>query len=126
MKSIRQEYSAKVPVEKVWEALVDPKIIDEWGGGPAKMKEEVGFKFSLWGGDIHGTNTKVVKEKVLEQDWFGGDWDESSKLRFELSTHENKTKVLLTQSNIPDKEVDDISSGWHDYYMGPLIKLLED
>lgn len=36
MKAIRQIYEIHAPIEKVWEALVDPRIIAKWGGGPAK------------------------------------------------------------------------------------------
>lgn len=126
MKTTKQEYVVNAPAEKVWEALVDPKQIDEWGAGPAKMDNKVGTKFSLWGGDIHGTNTKVVKNKVLEQDWFGGDWKEPSKVRFTLSNENGKTKIELFHDNIPDGEANDIGDGWHRYYLGPLKEYLEN
>lgn len=124
MKKIKQEYLISAPIEKVWQALVDPKIINEWGAGPAKMSSDLG-SFSLWGGDIHGTNTKIIKNKLLEQDWFGGDWEEPSKLKFILSQEKGKTKIELIQENIPDKEVDDIDDGWKQYYLGPLKELVE-
>ena len=54
---IKQHYVIKAPVAKVWRSFVDPKVIDSWGGGPAKMDDKVGTKFSLWGGDIYGINT---------------------------------------------------------------------
>lgn len=126
MKKIKQEYIIDGPVEKVWNALVDPKEIDAWGGGPAKMSSKAGEEFELWGGDIHGTNVRVEKEKVLEQDWFGGEWDEASKLKFQLSEKDGKTKLVLTQENIPDKDAKDIDEGWHDYYLGPLKEYLEN
>ncbi len=61
MKTIKQTYRIKASIQKVWRAFVDPKLIEQWGGGSAKMNDEVGFKFTLWGGDIHGTNTEVIK-----------------------------------------------------------------
>lgn len=124
MKHITQIYHIKAPIEKVWDALVDPKIINKWGGGPAKMSEKLGA-FSLWGGDIHGKNTKVISEKELGQDWFGGNWDEPSVVRFSLSQKDGITTVILDHKNIPDEEVKDITEGWKDYYMGPLKKLIE-
>ena len=56
VKTIRQIYLINSSLEEVWKALTDPKYIDAWGGGPAKMDEKVGTKFELWGGDIHGKN----------------------------------------------------------------------
>ncbi len=126
MKTIKQEYLIDAPVEKVWKALVDPKQIGEWGAGPnVKMNENVGTKFSLWGGDVHGENTKVVENRVLEQDWFGGDWDEPSKVKFTLSDEDGKTKIELVHENIPDNETKDIDDGWRRYYLGPLKDYLE-
>ena len=82
-------------------------------------------KFSLWGGDIHGTNTKVTSEKKLVQDWYSGDWPEPSVVTFSLTGTGDTTEVKLTHTNIPDAEFSDIKSGWDDYYMIPLKKLAE-
>ncbi len=125
MKILRQTYLISAPVSKVWQALVDPKIIDKWGGGPAKMRDEVGYKFSLWGRDIHGTNTKVIKERELAQDWYGGDWEKPSKLIFTLSSKDGKTQVALLHEDVPDEEAEDINDGWRQYYLGPIKELLE-
>lgn len=125
IKSLKQEYHIIAPLKDVWNALTDPRIIDKWGGGPAKMKPEVGFEFSLWGGDIHGKNTKVITEKLLAQDWMGGKWDKYSKLEFKLTHKDGCTTVHLTQLGIPAEEFDDIAEGWKIYYLGEIKKLLE-
>lgn len=125
MKVLRQTYKIKAPLSKVWEAFVDPKIIEKWGGGPAKMNEKEGFEFSLWGGDINGKNTKVVKEKILKQDWNGGHWEKPSELEFKLSEKDGVTTVDLTQSGIPEAEFDHIADGWKRYYLGEIKNLLE-
>ncbi len=125
MKNIKQKYQIIAPVEKVWQALVDPKIIEKWGGGPAHMDSKVGTKFKLWGGDIHGTNLEVSENKKLVQDWFGGDWEKPSKVIFNLKASGGKTEVELIHEDIPDEEVKDIEQGWKDYYMVPIKELLE-
>ena len=125
MKTIKQTYHIQAHAAKVWQALVDPKEINEWGGGPAEMDDNVGTEFSLWGGDIHGTNTEVVAKKKLVQEWFGGKWDQPSHLTFVLTPKGNKTDVELIHKNVPDQEADDIAQGWKDYYMNPLKELVE-
>jgi uncharacterized protein YndB with AHSA1/START domain len=122
MMSFNKTYTIHASVHDVWQALTDPKTIAKWGGGPATMSPVAGTKFSLWGGDIHGTNTKVIPEKKLVQDWYSGDWKEPSVVTFELS---GNTTVKLTHTNIPDSEFTSIKSGWNDYYMIPLKKLVE-
>lgn len=125
MKSLKLEYYIKAPISDVWNALVDPGIIDKWGGGPAKMSPEEGFEFSLWGGDIKGKNSKVIKEKLLKQDWMSGEWDKYSQVEFRLTNKNGETTVYLTQTGIPDDEFEDIKDGWNRYYMGEIKKLLE-
>jgi activator of HSP90 ATPase len=125
MKPIKQTYIIKAPIEKVWDALVNAKTIEKWGGGPAKMQSTQMSQFSLWGGDIHGKNTKVVKNKKLVQEWYGGDWEKPSKVVFELSQKDGKTTVKLTHTNLPEGEEKEFEKGWKEYYLGPLKKLLE-
>ena len=125
MKTLKQTYHIHAPVEKVWQALVDPKEIDAWGGGPVKMDEKVGTKFSLWGGEIHGKNIEVTPKKKLVQEWFGGKWDEPSIATFYLSMQAGKTSIDFLQTNIPDNEVEDIADGWKKYYLGPLKSFVE-
>lgn len=125
MKSLKKTYVINAPIEKVWDALVNPSTINKWGGGPVKMSPEENFQFEFWGGDIFGTNTKVVKNKLLEQDWYGGKWEKPSKVKFELSEEEGKTKLILIHDDLPDDEADDFDQGWDDYYLGPIKELLE-
>lgn len=126
MKTIKKTYLIAAPGSKVWQALVTPKIIDRWGAGPATMDDRVGTKFSLWGGDIHGTNTKVVTNKKLVQDWFGGDWEKPSKVTIEFTDEKGKTRVDLIHTDLPEEEVKSFASGWDDYYFGPLKDLVEN
>ncbi len=109
----------------MWQALIDPIVIVKWGGGPAKMTDIEGQKFSLWGGQVHGTNKEVEKNKKLFQEWWGGRWDEPSQVTFLLSEKNGVTTVKLLHDNVPDSEEIDLKDGWHSYYLGPLKKLLE-
>lgn len=125
MKTIRQTYEISASVKSVWQALVDPKIIEKWGGGPANMDSKVGTKFSLWGGDIYGKNVKVSENKELVQEWLGGDWENPSKVTFILKEKGGKIELNLLHEDVPDEEEKDIDEGWKKYYLGPLKELLE-
>ncbi|MEK7113059.1 MAG: SRPBCC domain-containing protein [Patescibacteria group bacterium] len=125
MKSFKQEYVINAPAGKVWEALVDPKVIEKWGGGPAKMSDKEGDAFSLWGGDIWGKNKKVVPEKMLVQEWYGGDWKEPSIVTFTLSDQGGRTLLSLVHGNLPDAGWEEFADGWKEYYCGPLKELVE-
>ncbi len=125
VKSIKQTYYINALVNEVWMALVDPKYIDEWGGGPAKMSDKEGYEFELWGGDIWGKNIKVIQNKKLVQEWFGGNWDKPSIVTFELSTRDKDTLIKLTHIDVPDAEFSEIEKGWKEYYFEPLKDYLE-
>ena len=125
MKKLRQTYHIRAPLGRGWRVLVDVREIEEWGGGPAKMDSKVGTEFELWGGDIRGTNTEVVKEKKLAQEWIAGDWPEASRVTFTLEAEESGTKLVLDQDRIPDSEFEEIRDGWKEYYLGPIKEYLE-
>ncbi len=125
MNVINQTYIIKAQAKDVWGALVNPKLIDKWGGGPSKMMPTKGFEFSLWGGDIFGKNIRVIKNKKLVQEWYGGKWDKPSIVTFDLNEKDSVTTVKLTHKDIPDNEFKDIESGWKDYYMLPLKEFVE-
>ena len=122
---IKQKYLINAPIEKVWDALTNPAIIDKWGGGPSKFEKRVGGKFSFWGGDIWGKNIKVIPKKELVQEWYGGNWDKPSIASFKLTHKDGCTTLYLTHSKVPEKEFDSIDQGWDEYYLGPIKALLE-
>lgn len=126
MSTIKQKYKIKASIDKVWEALVDPKVIEEWGGGPAVMSDTKGAEFKLWGGEIWGKNLEVIKNKKLVQEWFGGEWDKPSRVTFTLKGNHNKTELSLLHEDLPENEVQDIDDGWRKYYCGEIKKLIEE
>lgn len=125
MKTINKKYFINAPVEKVWDALVNPRTIDAWGGGPAVMSEEGEAEFKLWGGDIFGKNLEVIKNAKIVQQWQEKEWEKPSKVTFALLGKDGKTELSLFHENVPDKEFDSINSGWDEYYLEPLKNLVE-
>jgi activator of HSP90 ATPase len=126
MKTIRQTYAIDASLAEVWQAFFDPKVIDRWGGGPADISEKENSGFSLWGGEIHGSNRKIIKHKTLVQDWFDSDkWDAPSKVTVTFNAKGDQTVVSLLHENIPDASLEDIDEGWKKFYFGPMKDALE-
>lgn len=123
---IKKVYKIRSSLEDVWKALVDPSVIDKWGGGPSKMSESVGSDFELWNGDIYGKNIKVIHEAQLVQEWYGGDWAKPSNVTFSLKKEDPYIILKLEQTNVPYDELEDIDSGWDEFYLGPMKKMLEN
>lgn len=122
---IEKRYKIKAPVEKVWQALVDEKIIKQWGGCPCRMDDKLGTRWKLWGGDIYGRNVEVSKNKRLVQEWYAGKWEKPSIVAFTLTPEKTKTVVSLKHLDVPKTEAESIDEGWDEYYLGPIKELLE-
>lgn len=125
MAEIRQTYTINASINDVWAALTDPSVINQWGGGPAKMSGEEGFQFELWGGDIAGENLTVEKPFQLVQQWGYGDWPNPSVVTFDLKEVDGETEVTLKQVDHPTAEHKKLEQGWHDYYLGALKNYME-
>lgn len=125
MSQIEQTYTINAPIDKVWEAFTTAESAEKWGASPAIFELTEGGIFSYWDGDIHGINTKIIPEKLLEQDWYGHDHPkEKYRASFSFESDGLVTKVRLVYSgNIYDEQRD--ISDWQDYYFGPIKKLLE-
>lgn len=111
--------------EEVFTALTNPFQIELWSGYPAEMQAEEGFVFSLWEGDICGVNLKVIPPRLLVQEWFFGENEQSSIVTINLSKAGNKTMVKLDHTNVPDDVYDEITEGWKEYYLGAIKGMLE-
>ncbi len=125
-KTIRKVYKISSQTDDVWQALVDPVIIDKWSGSSNKMSSEVGTDFELWNGDIFGKNLEVIPGKKLVQEWYGGNWPKPSKVTFTIKKDQKGTILELEQINVPDEQFEDIDNGWDEYYLGPMKEMLEN
>jgi len=123
---IEKTYRIAAPRALVWAALTDPVHIETWSGAPAIMVDQAGTEFVLWDGDVHGRNLEVEPGRRLVQEWYGGNWDEPSIATFTLwDVDGGGTFLELSHSNVPDDEAQDFDTGWDDYYLGPMKRLLE-
>lgn len=122
---IKKTYQFKASSEDVWSALTDKFVIREWTGYDAVMEPKAGTQFSLWEGDIHGTNIEVVPEQKLVQNWFGGEWDAPSIVTFTLRPEGTGCTLELEHTGVPADEEADFDIGWDDYYIGAIMELLQ-
>jgi len=113
--------------EDIYNALTNPFAIELWSGYPAVLKLEKDSEFSLWEGDITGKILEFEKDKKLVQEWFFGENEESSVATINIfAKKSNKTYVVLTHTNIPDQDYDNIVEGWTDFYLGAIKKFFEE
>lgn len=125
MKQLEQTYTINASVSAVWKALTDGPTAEQWDAAPAKVDATEGGEFSYWDGDIHGVFTKLVPEKLIEQDWYGHDnptWKYNVTFTFE-GDDKATTVHMVYSGNILDEQKD--IKDWQEYYFEPIKKLLE-
>lgn len=126
-----KEFKTKLKInalpEEVYDALTKPFAIELWSGSPAIMSTEPGSEFELWEGDICGRNLKFEENKLIEQEWYFGEQEDPSIVTFRIYAEgKEKSSLLITQTNIPDEDYDDLIEGWESVYIDPLKHFLED
>jgi uncharacterized protein YndB with AHSA1/START domain len=126
MPTIEQTYEMNATPEQVFEALVNPDIIQTWSGDEAKMGPNIGDTFSLWGGQMFGKNLEVVRNKKLVQEWNYDQWDKPSKVTFTIKVKGKKTIVDLLHEDVPAKSLTSITEGWDAYYLGAMKDMFEE
>lgn len=124
MKRFEKHYLLNVTEERFYEALTNSGMVSQWSGAPAKMCEEVGTVFSLWGGSIEGFNLKVTSNS-LSQNWKEKSWKNYSNVSIKWKKGVGGLHVSLIHTKIPEGSYKNIKRGWDEHYMNPLITWLE-
>ena len=129
-KTIRQTALFRASPRDVYEVLMDSRRHGELTGSKASISRKVGGKFSVYGGEITGSNLVLMQDKKIVQAWrYDMDgWPKGhySKAVFTLSRLGNRTRLSFVQSRVPQACAEEIAKGWKDYYWGPLRRMLED
>jgi activator of HSP90 ATPase len=124
MPTIEKSYLINASPEDVFEALVNPDLIQNWSGDEAKMEAVVGAEFSLWSGQMFGKNLVVERNKKLVQQWCYEQWSEPSQVTITIKPKGKISIVTLLHENVPEKSLTSISDGWDSYYFGAIEEML--
>ena len=111
----------------VYEMLMDSKRHAAFSGENANISREIGGTSSAYGDWIESINVELLPDKKIVQVWRGSDWPKGhySIATFTLVKSGHDTKLTFTQIAVPDEKVDDIASGWKEYYWEKMKKALE-
>ena len=78
-------------------------------------------------GYIEGKHVELIPNRKIVQHWRGSDWpiEHYSKATFSFSpAGRNRTKMVFTQTGIPEEQFESIKQGWIEYYWKPLEEFL--
>ncbi len=131
--------SIKAPVEKVWQALIDPVIVKQYFFGvDMKTTWEVGSNITytgVWEGKPFEEKGKVIEVtphgRLVSTYWSPSsglpDLEENyQKITYELHPEGDETRLSITQENISSAENATHSEGNWNQVLEGLKKLLEN
>jgi activator of HSP90 ATPase len=126
VKEFKKYFKIQASVQDVYNALVNPNVIELWTGDDVIMDDQVGTEFSLYDGNISGKNLEIEPGKKLVQQWYFGEQEEPSIVTIKLHDDKGNTSVEVRQTNIPDEAYENIVEGWSFAYFEPIMELLEE
>lgn len=131
-----KEFYYNVPIEKVWETLIDKDKMKKWYFPQLqKFEPVVGYKFQFDDNNSEYQKkwavTKVTEGKTLAHSWAYKGYPGSSEVIFNLFEEGNKTRLRVTQTglesfpNVPHFKRERFDWGWDNLLGHNLRRLLE-
>jgi len=126
-RTIRQQVTFKASPHELYELLMDEKKHGEFSQSKTTISHKVGGRISSGDGYIEGINLELVPDKKIVQSWRGSDWTEGhySRATWEFFPVAGGTRMIFTQSGVPDDQYESIAQGWRDYYWEPMKEMLQ-
>lgn len=128
-KTIKQSISFNAAPKVVYDLLMDAKKHGAISGSKVKMSNKINGKFEVFDGYCHGYNIELKEGKKIVQAWhFDEDgWDKNhfSICTFIFEKTAKGSKLLFSQSGIPEHKIESLKAGWKEFYWEPMKAYLK-
>lgn len=126
MATIEKSCSIAAAPELVWETLVTPRLIEQWGAGPdAQFDAREGGSYSLWGDSIKGAVLDADEDQRLVIEWRQDGYDYVSEVTFTFVATEEGTDLTVLHTGVKEADVEEFDRGWDEYVLAPVKELCE-
>lgn len=107
----------KIPPERLFEILTDPGLVKAWSNG-GNIEPQEGGQFSLLGGQISGTFTKLLPNEEITAKWRLKKYPDNyfAEVKFTLRDQSDSTDLIVQSEGIPEEHYDDTVTGFSRYY----------
>ncbi|MDP4238343.1 MAG: SRPBCC family protein [Bacteroidota bacterium] len=128
-KSIRQTVTFEAPARKVYDLIMDQKKHAAFTGYKVSMSKKINGKFDIFDGYCRGHNIELIDGEKIVQAWHfqeeGWPEDHYSICTFLFKPKGDKTQLTFTQSGVPEHKVEELKSGWKQFYWNPMKAYLK-
>jgi activator of HSP90 ATPase len=129
-KSIKQTVTFDAPPREVYTLLMDEYKHREFTGSKVKMSNKINGKFNVFDGYCHGYNIELAEGEKIVQAWHfeedGWPEDHFSVCTFIFEKKDKKTKLLFTQTGVPQHKLESLKGGWKEFYWAPMKSYLKN
>src|SRR5690606_9744337 len=122
MKEFKKYYIIPASPEELYRALTTEITIRLWTGDLVEIDPRPQGEFSLWDGAIQGKFLELEPYSKIVQQWYFGEQEEPSIVTLKLHEHKKGTSFEVKQTNIPEKDYDDMVDGWNETYIASLLE----
>jgi activator of HSP90 ATPase len=109
---------------EVYSLIMDARKHSAFTGSKVTMSNKVNGKFKMFDGYCSGFNIELNEGKKIVQGWYfkedGWPEDHYSICTFIFEKIPSGTKLIFTQTHIPEHKVDTLKEGWKLYYWQPM------
>jgi len=125
-KSITLTDEFRCPPDALFRALVTEDQIRAYTQSDCKIDPKVGGEFSMFGGNVQGVFKELEPGKKIVQAWRFKHWAAShfSDVTLEISDLGDKSKLTLTQSGIPESDLESTKAGWRSHQWERMKSIL--
>jgi len=117
-KTISMKLSFDSSPELLYQCLVDDQRLSFFTQSAAQMERKEGGRFSLFGGQITGTNVTLEENKKIVQKWRFQSWpaEHYSTVNIQLVPNDRTTVVTLEQTDVPSSDFERTKGGWEQFF----------
>lgn len=133
-KTIESEITFLVPARVLYKSFLDSQDLSRMALAPCSIHPTIGGDFMMFNGGVTGKITALDQDSKISEDWRFSQWEENVFSRLELSfipLEENRTKLVVKQSDIPDTDRHGngeqdrlVLNGWKDKFFMSLEKVI--
>eukprot|EP00118_Oscarella_pearsei_P002396 m.10452 g.10452 ORF g.10452 m.10452 type:complete len:343 (+) comp22321_c0_seq1:150-1178(+) len=108
----------KTSADELYKTFTVKQRVEAFTNGSAEFAAERGGKFSLYGGNIKGQFLELIPNEKVVQTWRLKEWPDGhfSRVVLEFRQTEDSTELKLTQTGVPDFDLDRTIGGWKEKY----------
>mgnify|MGYP001104601491 FL=1 len=102
----------------IFQCLTDRARVSVYTQSAADVSPENGASFSLFNNSITGTNTKMVPNETIIQQWRFQDWPANhySKLSISIEPITSGARLTLDHRGIPSDDYERTRAGWRTHF----------